>query len=75
MSQNWVIWGQSPFASAAAESQIGHEVIGDFLFDSGGFLFDLQQKIQILITCIYLVDNYARKYVLVILIFLSIDKF
>ena len=41
MYQNWVIWGQSPFVSAAAESQIGHKIIGDFLFDRDGFLFEL----------------------------------
>ena len=41
MYQNWVIWGQSPFVSAATESQIGHKIIGDFLFDRDGFLFEL----------------------------------
>ena len=41
MYQDWVIWGQSPFVSAAVEFQIGHKIIGDFLFDLDGFLFEL----------------------------------
>ena len=41
MYQDWLIWGQSPFVSAAVEFQIGHKIIGDFLFDLDGFLFEL----------------------------------
>ena len=48
MYQDWVIWGQSPFVSAAVEFQIGHKIIGDFLFDRDGFLFELSMIVYFL---------------------------